>query len=440
MATITHYLSKALQPDGSAQVYARVTAGRGRQWRLPMGVYVNPRRFESGAIKYPRANQCEIAMLREVERRLQLIDAAITDVLLSRPAATITKPMVEAAVRRAHQGGHAYGGGARGFFTLYDEFLDKRELSSSRLAMYRVLQGMLRRYESYREEMGITPARLDVDAVTTDDLEEFEQFLRDEHIIALRYPLLYADERRKPGLRGENTIINNMKKLRAFFNWLDSEGITPNRPFARYHSASPVYGTPFYLTIDERDSIAAHDFPGRPQLAVQRDVFVFQCLVGCRVGDLTRLTRSNVSNGWLEYVPDKTRRVNARTVRVPLSAAALSIIERYATTPGGPDTPLLPFISHQRYNDAIKEMCLLCGIDRVVTVINPTTGLDERHPIWEVASSHMGRRTFIGNMYKRVRDPNLVGSLTGHVEGSKAFLRYRHIDDDIKRDLIHLIE
>lgn len=101
---------------------------------------------------------------------------------------------------------------------------------------------------------------------------------------------------------------------------------------------------------------------------------------------------------------------------------------------------MFPFISDQRYNDAIKEICKICGIDRVVTIINPTTGRDEKHPIYEIASSHMARRTFIGNLYKKVKDPNLVGSMSGHKEGSRAFARYREIDDDIKRELINLIE
>ena len=54
--------------------------------------------------------------------------------------------------------------------------------------------------------------------------------------------------------------------------------------------------------------------------------------------------------------------------------------------------------------------------------------------------THMARRTFIGNIYTQVKDPNLVASLTGHVEGSKAFSRYRDIDTDIKRELVKLLE
>ena len=59
-----------------------------------------------------------------------------------------------------------------------------------------------------------------------------------------------------------------------------------------------------------------------------------------------------------------------------------------------------------------------------------------RMPISECASSHMARRTFCGNLYKRVKDPNIVASMSGHKEGSKAFARYREIDKDIKRDAL----
>jgi hypothetical protein len=39
-----------------------------------------------------------------------------------------------------------------------------------------------------------------------------------------------------------------------------------------------------------------------------------------------------------------------------------------------------------------------------------------------------------------VKDPNLVGSLSGHKEGSKAFARYREIDDEMKKELVDLLQ
>lgn len=86
-------------------------------------------------------------------------------------------------------------------------------------------------------------------------------------------------------------------------------------------------------------------------------------------------------------------------------------------------------------NEAIKKIFTLCEITRMVSVRNPKTGEEEKRQINEIASSHMAQRTFIGNLYKKVKDPSLVGALSGHKEGSKAFARYREIDEDMKKNL-----
>lgn len=67
---------------------------------------------------------------------------------------------------------------------------------------------------------------------------------------------------------------------------------------------------------------------------------------------------------------------------------------------------------------------------------NPTINEIEQKSIADIASSHLARRTFVGNLYNKVQDPNLVVILNGHEEGSRAFSRYRTINIDIKADLI----
>ena len=44
-----------------------------------------------------------------------------------------------------------------------------------------------------------------------------------------------------------------------------------------------------------------------------------------------------------------------------------------------------------------------------------------------------------GYYIKKVKDPNLVGKLSGHKEGSRAFARYRDIDDEMISDLTNLL-
>ena len=174
-----------------------------------------------------------------------------------------------------------------------------------------------------------------------------------------------------------------------------------------------------------------------PQLEIQRDIFVFQSLIGCRVGDLYRMTKSNIVNGAIEYIPRKTKEGNPVTVRVPLNDKAKMILEKYKDHEG---KQMLPFISEQKYNDAIKKAFKLADINRIVTILDPLTNEEDKKPLYEIASSHMARRTFIGNIYKKVKDPNLVGALSGHKEGSKAFSRYREIDEEMKKELVSMLD
>lgn len=149
-----------------------------------------------------------------------------------------------------------------------------------------------------------------------------------------------------------------------------------------------------------------------------------------------RLTERNVIDGVVEYIPSKTKE-NMKVVSVPLNERARALVEKYK----GVDAKgrLFPFISPQRYNDDIKEIFRLCGVTRLVTVVNSVTGKEEQRPINEVASSHMARRCFVGNLYKKLQDPNIIASMSGHAQGSRAFARYREIDKDVKKNAVSLI-
>ncbi len=299
-------------------------------------------------------------------------------------------------------------------YTLFDRFLKERKLSENRYEHYMVLKRCLERYEAHIKQ----PFIFDI------DLYSFENYLSIEHTL-----------RKNQKQRGTNTVIGLMSKLRSFFLWAVANGHITKNPFTKFKIEEAKYGTPYFLTIAERNHLYNFDFKKRKELAVQRDIFIFQCLVGCRVADLMRFTTANVIDGFIEYVAGKTSDENPTTIRVPLTETAKQIIERYK---GG--AVLLPFISETNYNLAIKEMFKISELNRSVTVLNTVTRKDEQRPLNEVASSHIARRTFVGNLYSKVQDPNIVGSLSGHVEGSRAFARYRKIDDDIKTRTINLIE
>ena len=179
-----------------------------------------------------------------------------------------------------------------------------------------------------------------------------------------------------PKARGGNTIFAIMKRFRTMLNWCVKTGKIEKSPFLTFQLQGCVYGTPFYLTIDELNTLYHYDFSSRPKLAIQRDIFVLQSNLGMRVGDFYGLTAANLVNDAIEYIPGKTLHDTGEVVRVPLTDRAKEIINRYSTNNS---IGLMPFICEQKYNAAIKEMLRLAGINRIVTTLNPKTRLEEKH-------------------------------------------------------------
>lgn len=339
-------------------------------------------------------------------------------------------------------------------------------LSNDQQRAYKVLIRAVSRYEGFVKFSANKLYSFDIDTITRTDIAGFADFLKNEKSLSERYPTQFAKLMMDYPLaigeghsvlrgRGENTVKNMLDRLKSLFRYFVEMGYTTNRPFDGYKIGAEHYGTPIYITISERNKIADADLSTAwesmdkddkkkarmplKSLLEQRDIFVFHCFVGCRVSDLIKLTEKNINNGILTYTPHKTKDAGKKQVqpRIPLHEKALALIEKYK----GVDTKgrLFPFITPQRYNDAIKAIFKLAGIIRNVEIRNPLTGENEFVPIDTIASSHLARRTFIGNAYFKVQDPNLIGQMSGHAEGSQAFKRYRKIEDSTLKDVIDLI-
>lgn len=346
------------------------------------------------------------------------------------------------------------------FFELMELYLLKKDFSLDHTKAFRVLIRDLARFEAFIRltDYKRKDFKLDIDLLSRNDIESFREYLKNEVYYAEKYPNIFEEllskyplsistVRKTPKLevRGNNTVVKLMKKFKTFFKWLNDNSYTTNHPFDGFTIGSEIYGAPVFISIEERNRIADFNLSARPELEVQRDIFVFQCLIGCRVGDFMKLTQDNLYyavgvNRWmLTYIPHKTikgkKQVNPR---IPLNNRALKLIDKYKGK--DPDGRLFPFISLDKYNKAIKKIFELCGITRNVVVLDPKTNESVIKPIGEVAASHIARRTFSGAAYKKVKDPNVVGKMTGHVEGSRAFMRYRDIDDDMLKEVIDMIE
>ena len=500
MAKAALRLSKQRTTDGKAQVIVKLTVNKSNRPCFKSGIFVKPDYFKAVesarngkgsvyGIVPPKRGKLNFVDATEATKAKKDLEAFITrlekvcEILITDKRVITHDSIVEAmevtnndaveaidvkTLRKAEKQTEKERIKANNsFFDWWRLFIKERGkgLSVGRIKGLEVVGRMFARYEGFNRAVSDEAFKLDIDTFNKDMVEDFHDYLINEKSLADEYPEIFAklvrenpvnrsDHKQVIKERGRNVMATHMTVVKEFFSWLNNQGYTDNRPFANVKIEGEKYGTPYYMTLEERNRVADADLSKAREafkahgvgfncksvktMEEQRDIFIFHCCVGCRVSDLISFKPSNIDGGVLSYIPTKTKNKRPTTVRVPLNSRALALVDKYK----GIDKKgrLFPFISPQKYNEAIKDILRVCGIDRMITKLNPVTGEEEQKPLWMVASSHMARRTFIGNLYKEIKDPNLIGSMTGHVEGSRSFARYRDITDDTKKEVVSLID
>ncbi len=514
MSSIEKSLSSKARQDGKREILIRVSAGRGVRFRLRSNVFVSAEFWNDAAqsVNVPPKRKVNASKVTEAQQQKAAVEAYSRDLIAICNAAQeadveLTREWCEdcfslapflhdpsnrfmadtsqslytlANIRRAqamrqeaieratkHEQEKAAAEAAMNVKRLYAFIAimcQRKQLSAVRTKNYRVLMGQLQRYEYWLQLTKDKDFRLEPETTTTEIVEDFRIYLRDEAKlqkkhprtfakILAKYPIQVRNTQRKTPLpddakprtraieeRGTNTIIGQMQKFKSLCNWLYEVGYMSSKPFERVSIGKEIYGTPIYITIEERKKIAALDLSNASRtLQISRDEFILQCLTGCRISDLEKLTKANIENGVLTYMPRKTQGETGMVATVPLCDEALAIIDKYKDAPERGNR-LIPTIAQQNLNVALKRIFRMAGITRQVERINPRTGEKESISIADIASTHMARRTFVGETYEHVKDPALVGLMSGHVEGSKAFSRYVKRDISMLRGIIDKIQ
>ena len=104
--------------------------------------------------------------------------------------------------------------------------------------------------------------------LSSDMLRKFSKFLENEHKFVvegkdgkprIKDPLYKAayksvPECRFPKQRGQNSIIGTMSRFHTFVRWAIKRGYMNRDPYDDYVIGTAIYGTPFYLTKEERNN------------------------------------------------------------------------------------------------------------------------------------------------------------------------------------------
>lgn len=217
-----------------------------------------------------------------------------------------------------------------------------------------------------------------------------------------------------------STISSRIKDLKRLANYAQQKGIEVNpqiftREFFRPTDES-VY---IYLNEVEIQQLFEFDFSHNERLENARDLLIMACHTGQRVSDLMRISTDKIDfkKGliYLRQIKTKTK------VVIPLHWQVEEIIQKR-------NGELPRSISDQKFNDYIKEVCKVVGLNeptrgtkKVMTSkgMRKTTGV---FPKYELILSHSGRRSFASNNYGKLPNINIM-AITGH-KSEKTFLNY----------------
>ena len=392
--------------------------------------------WDNDALAYRRTKVVSADEQKQVKGLVQDILSALTD---GYDSATADVEWMKGVIAKCVNPVDDSDKGLTTVIARMEQYITEHAMAKGSAATYRPTIKKLQRYEAFKREIeGKEGFTLYCETIRPEDYLDFREYVIHEHEYYDDYPEFYEQfdfGNRIPKQPSSTQVIGIMHHLRIVGHWCIKMGYTTNRSCDAFTIPAAVHGTPYYLTLEERDKVYNADLSHKPALEVYRDLFMFQSMVGCRVGDLFSLTPDNVIGDMLEFIPHKTLHKRSQTVKVPLNSKAMAILKRYK----GNQETLLPTRQTGYYNEGIRAVLRECGITRMVTIFDTVTGKDVQKPICDVATSHMARRNFIGNLYKQMKDPELISSMTGHVNGSRAFSRYREIDEETKQSLVDLI-
>ncbi|EQB90974.1 phage integrase SAM-like domain-containing protein [Elizabethkingia anophelis] len=170
-----------------------------------------------------------------------------------------------------------------------------------------------------------------------------------------------------------------------------------------------------YLNEAEIDLIYNYDLSDNKRLDSVRDLFITGLWTGLRISDLKRINSFDMSHNRIKI--SETEKTDT-FVEIPIHSQLRQILEKREG--------VLPEISDQRFNEYVKELCELVGINEVILggLRNPETNRKEKgnYPKFKLISSHTCRRSFVSNHYGKLDDKTIM-AITGHKSHSQ-FLDY----------------
>jgi len=175
------------------------------------------------------------------------------------------------------------------------------------------------------------------------------------------------------------------------------------------------------LSFDELELLNRLDLSDNARLDKVRDLFLIGAFSGLGFSDFTRITPEHIVEEDGAQLIEIARKKTSTPVVIPLLPILREKLEKYDYHP--------PKISSQKFNEYIKEVCQLAGIDKEVIVKRSKGGkrIEERKPKYKMIASHTARRSFATNFFQLGLPAIELMKITGHAT-ERQFMEYINID------------
>jgi integrase len=295
-------------------------------------------------------------------------------------------------------------GGKNIFFEAYDEFMSEKkkgkEWSEATIKRYDNIKNILKKFEIAKKY------KFTFSNINDFFHREFTAYCMDDlkHI--------------------NNTYSRNLGLFKTFMFWARKKNYTYNDAFLEFKKVERVITNQIALTIEDLNKLMQHQFESS-KLERVRDVFVFACVTGMRFGELSLITKTNVTDDFIILKEDKDETKEAR--EIPLTSLSRYILLKYDYK--------LPLIANQKQNQYIKDVFQELEYNHKVQKVT-TKGkenIKEDLFFYDRISTHTARRTFITMMKRQGKSDKLIASITGHND-MKTLNQYYQISEPEKKE------
>lgn len=201
-----------------------------------------------------------------------------------------------------------------------------------------------------------------------------------------------------------NYVQKVFGNVKYFIRKAENQHLHNDRSYRDFNpSTAPV--TKIVLSFEQLAHMAALDLSTSPHLETARDLFLIGCYSGQRYSDFSRIRPEHIKDYDNERVIELVTQKTRQTVIIPLHPVLDKVLARHGYTS--------PKMANQRMNKYLKELGQLAGLTNEIMVNDSTGGVtvEVKKPMWELLSTHVGRRSFATNYYRKY--PLLINEIMG---------------------------